>query len=79
MDIARLMRLRMTRIEDEHIVKPLRALAAVLEHRAHRGVAVDVRVFALYVVVLGRFECEIFVYLHKLGIHLADSRTLSPV
>ena len=35
------------RVHHEHLVELLRALAAILQHGAHGGIGVDIRVFAL--------------------------------
>ena len=51
MDIALAVRLGMLRIEDEHLIELLGALGAVLEHGAHGGIAVDVGVLSLDVVL----------------------------
>ena len=66
-------------VEDIHLIEFLRALGAVLEHGAHRGIAVDVCVLALDVVILRGFEGQILVDLHQLGVHLADSCALRTV
>ena len=78
-DVAVGVRLRDFRRDDVLVVEALRALGAVLQHRAHRGVGVDVRVFALEVGVLGRLEGEILIDLHELVVHLAQALVLRAV
>ena len=79
MDIALAVRLRELGVEDVHLIEFLRALGAVLEHGAHRGVAVDIGVLTLDVVILGGFEGQVFVDLHQLGVHFTDSGTLRAI
>ena len=76
MDIAFRMRFRMIRIEHEHVVELLRALAAVLEHNAHSRVAVYIGVLTLNVGVLRICKCYLLVSLHEAGIHLAAAGSL---
>ena len=78
-DIALAVRLGMRRIEDEHLVELLGALRAVLEHGAHRGVAVNVRVLALDVVFERGLEGQVLVHLHQSGVHLAHAGALVAV
>ena len=59
MYVAALVHFAVLGIEHAHFVKLLRALASVLEHSAHCGVAVYVGVFALYVVVAGFLESKL--------------------
>ena len=61
------------------MIELLSTLGAVLEHCAHCGVAVDVCVLALNVVVLGSLEGEVLVNLHKLGVHISYSCALCAV
>ena len=78
-DVAVAVRRCMRRVKDEHLVKLLCALRAVLEHGAHRGIAVDIGVLALDVVLDGGLEGQILVDLHQTGIHLTHARTLVAV
>ena len=78
-DVAVAVRRCMRRVKDEHLVELLCALRAVLEHGAHRGIAVDVGVLALDVVLDGGLEGQILVDLHQVGIHLTHARTLVAV
>ena len=78
-DVTVAVRRCMRRVKDEHLVELLCALRAVLEHGAHRGIAVDVGVLALDVVLDGGLEGQILVDLHQAGIHLTHARTLVAV
>ena len=68
-----------SRVEDEHFVELLCALGAVFEHGAHRGVAVDVCVFALDVVLDGGLEGKVLIDLHQAGVHFAHAGALVAV
>ena len=57
----------------------LRAFAAVFEHRAHRGVAVDVGVVALHVAVARVGKSEFVVNTHQRGVHLTRLGALCTV
>ncbi len=78
-DVALTVRLGELGVEDIHLIKFLCALGTVLEHSAHRGIAVDVGVLTLDVVILRGFEGQILIDLHQLGVHLADSGTLRTI
>ena len=78
-DVALAVRLGELGVEDVHLIEFLRALGTVLEHGAHRGVAVDVGVLTLDVVILSGFEGQVFVDLHQLGVHFTDSGTLRAI
>ena len=78
-DKALSVRLGVLGVEHIHLVKFLSADRAVLQHRAHSGIAVDVRVLALQVVLLCGLERKILVYLHKAGVHLACAGSLGTV
>ena len=67
------------RVENEHLVELLRALRAVLEHRTHCGIAVDVGVLALYVVLERGLESQILINFHQTGIHLTHAGALVTV
>ena len=62
-----------------HLIKLLRALGTILQHGAHGGVAVDVGVFTLDIVVLGGLERQILVYFHQTGIHFAVTGAVGAV
>ena len=79
MYVARLVHFAVAGIEYAHLVELLCTFAAVLEHRAHSRVAVDVRILALYVAVSRVLIGKIFESLHKAGFRLADTRTLGAV
>ena len=78
-DIALAVCLGMRRIEDEHLVELLGALGAVLEHGAHRGIAVDVGVLALDIVLERGLERQVLVHLHQSGVHLTHAGALVAV
>ena len=66
-------------LEHHHGVEMLGRFRAVLEHGAHGGVAVDVRVFALEVGFLGGTESNVAERVHEAGVHFADAGTLGTV
>ena len=66
-------------IEHIHVVELLRALAAVLEHRAHRGIAVNVRVLALDVGIRRVLERDVLQDVHQAGLGLPRAAALRPV
>ena len=70
MDIALLVSLGNSRVDNVHLVKLLCALRAIFIHSSHCCVAVDIGVFTLDIAVLCRFEGKIFIYLHQLCVHL---------
>ena len=76
MDVALAVRLGMRGIEDEHLVELLGALGTVLEHGAHGGVAVDVGVLSLGIVLQRGLESQVLVNFHQPGIHLPDAGAL---
>ena len=78
-DVAVEVSLAVLGVEDVHMIELLSALGTVFEHCSHSGVAVDVGVLALDVVVLGSLEGEILVNLHQLRVHIADSRAVCAV
>ncbi len=63
----------------EHQIELLRALGAVFQHRAHRGVAVDIRVFTLDVRIHGGFAGDVVVNAHQARIHFANARALRAI
>ena len=79
MNIALAVRLGMRGVEDEHFIELLGALRAILEHGAHGGVAVDIGVFALDVVLERGLEGQILINLHQPGVHLAHTGALVAV
>ena len=79
MDVAVLMREAVLRVKNVHLIELLGAFAAVAQHHAHSGVAVDVGVLALEIVVLGILESEIADGGHEPGIHFPDLRPLVAV
>ena len=66
-------------LEHHHRVEMLRGFATVLEHRAHGGIAVDVRVFALEVGFLGGAERDVAERVHEARVDFADAGTLGTV
>ena len=76
MDIALPMCLGMRRIEDKHFIKLLCTLRAILEHGAHRGVAVDVSVFTFHIIFERGLEGQVFVHLHQSGVHFTHAGAL---
>ena len=79
MDIAAAMRFRVLRLQHEHQVELLRALGTVFQHRAHRGIAVDVRVFALDVGIDGGLVGNIIVDAHQPRVHFANAAALRAI
>ena len=55
------------------------ALGAVFQHRAHRGIGVDIRVLALDIGVRGGREGQFLIYIHQVGLGLTDLRVLGAV
>ena len=78
-DVALAVGLRVLGLEDVHVVELLGALGAVAQHHAHGRVAVDVRVLALDVGVLGRLVGDVLVDLHQARLHIARAGALRPV
>ncbi len=79
MDIAVYMRVGMCLVEHIHLVELFCTLASVFQHSAHSGIAVNVGILALDITVCGGRKRQILVYLHKCGIHLSASCTVSTV
>ena len=79
MNVAGFMCLGKLRIDDIALVELFRALRTVLEHRSHRGIAVDIGVFALDLVLFRFLKGQILINLHQLGIHVSDSGALRSV
>ena len=78
-DVSLAVGLRMLGLEHVHVVELLGALGAVAQHHAHGRVAVDVRVLALDVGVLGRLVGDVLIDLHQPGLHVARTRALRTV
>ena len=78
-NVAFSMRLGVLGLQDEHFIELLGAFAAVLQHGAHRGVAVDVGVLSFDIAVAGILESNIFIDLHQPGIHLAHSASVRAI
>ncbi len=74
MDVVLLIRRREALVEHVVIDEVLRALGAELEHDAHRGVGVDIRVVALEVGVLRRRKEDVLIRLHEVLLRLAPLR-----
>ena len=79
MNIALAMGARMLRIQNIHIIELLRAFRAVLEHRAHRGIAVDICVLALHVGFGRILERDILQNVHQAGLGLAGAAALRAI
>ena len=79
MDIPVAVRLGVFGLEHEHEVELLGALRAVLEHRSHGRIAVDIGVFALDVGIDGGFVGDVLVDAHQAGVHLADAAALGAI
>ena len=78
-NVAFAVRLGVLGFQDEHFIELLGAFTSVLQHGAHRGIAVDVGVLALDVTVAGILESNIFIDLHQPGVHLAHSASVRAV
>ena len=74
MDVAASVCLRVLGAQNEYLVEVLRPLGAVTEHRPHGGVAVDVGVLALQVVVLRLTEGQVLIDIHQATLHLTTDR-----
>ena len=70
---------RLLGAEEELLVVLLRRGRAVLQHRAHRGVAVDVRVVALEVALLRVARGDLVEDVHELRVLLAGGRAVGAV
>lgn len=78
-DVAAAVRLGVLRLHHKHQVELLRALGAVLQHRTHGRVAVDVGVFALDVGLDGGLVGDVVIDTHQAGVHFADAAALGAV
>ena len=78
-DVAVLVREAVLRVEDVHLVELLGTFAAVTQHHAHSGVAVDVGVLALDVRIGGILERDLLKLAHEAGIHLPRAAALLAV
>ena len=72
-DVAGAVSLGLLRSQQVLLIVVLGAFAAVFEHDAHRGVAVDVRIVALHVRGVGGGVGQLVVNLHEPGFHLAGA------
>ena len=79
MDIAFHVGTAVLGLEHHHRVEVLGRFGTVLEHGAHSGVAIDVRVFTLEVGFLGRTESDVAERMHKASIHFAHAGTFGTV
>ena len=73
MDIALGMSLGKDRIQHIHFTELLGAFRTVFQHGSHRGIAVDVGVFPLDIVICRRLKGQILVNAHQFGIHVAHA------
>ncbi len=78
-DVAFAVRARVLRVEHIHIVELLCALRTVFEHRAHRGIAVDIRVFALHVRFGSVFERDVLQDVHQPRLRFTGAAALRAV
>ena len=69
----------MFRVDDIHLVELFCSLRTILEHCPHGGIAVYVGVFTLDLIFLCLFESKVLIYLHELGVHVADPCPLRSV
>ena len=69
----------MLRIEDKQLIELLRPLGAVFEHRAHGGIAINIGVLTLDIVILCVFKGEPLVDFHQASIHLSHTGALRTV
>ena len=66
-------------LEHHHRVEMLGRFATVLEHGAHGGIAIDIRILALEVGFLRRTKGDVAERVHEASIDFADAGTLSAV
>ena len=64
------------RFQQKHLVEALCALRAVFQHGSHRGIAVNVGVFALDIIFHCGLERQILIDFHESGVHLTLPRAL---
>ena len=79
MDVALAVRGSVRRVKDKHLVKLLGALRPILEHGAHRGIAINIGIFAFNVIFERGLEGQILVHLHQFCVHLTHTRALVAV
>ena len=79
MDVTLTMCGSMRRVEDKHLIKLLGALRPILEHGAHRGIAINVGIFAFNVVFERGLERQILIHFHQFCVHLTHTRALVAV
>ena len=78
-DITLAMRLGMLGIEHIHVIKLLGALAAILEHRTHRGIAVNICILTLDVGIRRVLEGDILQDMHQAGLRLTSTAALGAI
>ena len=78
-DVAVKMRFGVDGIEHKHVVELFGALRTVFEHGAHGRVAVDIGVFALDIVFVGRLICQLLIRFHQARAHVAHTGALRAV
>ena len=79
MDVAFPMGAAVLGVQNEHLAELLGAFGAVLQHGAHGGVAVDVGILTLDVVLQRGLEGQILINLHQAGVHFAGAGALIAV
>ena len=72
-DITLMVRLGVLRIEHKQLVELLCALRAIFEHGAHGGIAIDIGVFPLDIIIFCILKGEALVDFHQTGIHFAHT------
>ena len=79
MDVAFPVSTAVLGVQNEHLAELLGTLGTVLQHGAHGGVAVDVGIFTLDIVLQRGLEGQIFVNLHQTGVHFPGAGALVAV
>ena len=79
MNITLMVRLGVLRIEHKQLVELLCALRAVFEHSAHGGIAINIGVFSLDIVILCVLKGEAFVDFHQPGVHFTHTGTFCAI
>ena len=78
-DVAAVVGARVLRVQHEHLVERLRTLRAVAQHGAHRGVAIDICILPLDVILRRALKGQVLVHLHQGGVHLPHPGSLCAV
>lgn len=78
-DVPVLVRLAVLGLQHIHLIELLGSLAAVLEHGAHGGIAVNIGVLSLQIALAGVLEGEIAHGPHQPGLALTHAGTLVAV